>query len=81
MDFKNPVPVIYQSGYLTIKGYDPVKNFYILGYPNAEVEYGWLNFITPDVKTTDYIYVFEFKLNGSVDKALKQIDDKDTTKN
>ena len=28
------------------------------------------------VKTTDYIYVFEFKLNGSVDEALRQIDDR-----
>ena len=28
------------------------------------------------VKTTDYIYVFEFKLNGSVDEALQQIDTK-----
>lgn len=47
MDFHNPVPIIYQSGYLTIKEYDLLKNFYVLGYPNAEVEYGWLNFITP----------------------------------
>ena len=28
------------------------------------------------VKTTDYIYVFEFKLSGSVDEALRQIDDR-----
>ena len=28
------------------------------------------------VKTADYIYVFEFKLNGSVDEALHQIDDR-----
>ena len=28
------------------------------------------------VKTKDYIYVFEFKLDGSVDDALKQIDEK-----
>ena len=155
-DFQNPVPIIYQSGYLTIKDYDSEFNFFRLGYPNAEVEYGWLNFITPYytslseanapfyigkfwdelragdvdafmerlraffadipyelndrteqhyqiifylvfkllgqyieaevrsargragavVKTTDYIYVFEFKLDGSVDKALQQIDDK-----
>ena len=155
-DFQNPVPIIYQSGYLTIRDYDSEFNFFRLGYPNAEVEYGWLNFITPYytslseanapfyigkfsqelragdvdafmerlraffadipyelndrteqhyqiifylvfkllgqyveaevrsargradavVKTTDYIYVFEFKLDGSVDKALQQIDDK-----
>ena len=46
-DFQNPVPIIYQSGYLTIKDYDSEFNFFRLGYPNAEVEYGWLNFITP----------------------------------
>ena len=28
------------------------------------------------VKTGEYIYVFEFKLDGSVEEALKQIDDK-----
>ena len=28
------------------------------------------------VKTGDYIYVFEFKLNGSAEEALKQIDEK-----
>jgi hypothetical protein len=29
------------------------------------------------VKTSDYIYVFEFKLNGTAEEALKQIDEKD----
>ena len=28
------------------------------------------------VKTRDYIYVFEFKLDGTVEEALRQIDDK-----
>ena len=28
------------------------------------------------VKTKDYIYVFEFKLNGSAEEALRQIDEK-----
>lgn len=28
------------------------------------------------VKTPKYIYVFEFKLNGTAEQALKQIDDK-----
>ena len=28
------------------------------------------------VKTKDYVYVFEFKLDGNVDEALKQIDEK-----
>ena len=40
-DPDRPVPVIYQSGYLTIKSYDPSLRFYTLGYPNAEVKNGF----------------------------------------
>ena len=35
---RNPIPLIYQSGYLTIKDYDPRFENYILGFPNREVE-------------------------------------------
>ena len=153
---KEPVPMIYQSGYLTIKSYDKEFKTYTLGFPNEEVRYGFLNFVLPFytpidseegnfyigkfvqelrkgdpetfltrlraffadipyelndkterhyqvvfylvfkllgqfaeaevrsakgradavVKTADYIYVFEFKLDGTVDEAIHQIDDK-----
>lgn len=43
--FLNPVPLLYQSGYLTIKGYDPRYNLYTLGFPNLEVKDGFLNFL------------------------------------
>ncbi|NDV57153.1 AAA family ATPase [Bacteroides sp. 519] len=46
-DKNNPIPMIYQSGYLTIKGYDKEFQTYTLGYPNEEVKYGFLNFISP----------------------------------
>ena len=152
----NPIPVIYQSGYLTIKNFDKSLNLYTLGFPNDEVKYGFLKFLIPYytpissdetdfnavkfvrelqsgdvhsfmermksffadipyelntkterhyqvifylvfklmgqyvdaevrsakgradavVKTKDRIYVFEFKLEGTVDEALKQIDEK-----
>jgi hypothetical protein len=152
----NPVPMIYQSGYLTIKSYDNEFREYTLSFPNEEVKYGFLNFAAPFytpvsstdtsfyigkfvrelrsgdieaflnrltcffadfpyelnvkterhyqvvfylvfklmgqftqaevrtakgradavVKTADYIYVFEFKLNGTAKEALKQIDEK-----
>ena len=155
-NINNPVPMIYQSGYLTIKKYDERFQIYTLGFPNDEVKYGFLNFVTPFytpvaetetsfyiskfirelregdpdafltrlraffagipyelndrterhyqtvfylvfklmgqfseaevrsakgradavVKTDDYIYVFEFKLDGTVEEALRQIDDK-----
>ena len=148
--------MIYQSGYLTIKAYDEEFQIYTLGFPNDEVKYGFLNFVTPFytpvaetetsfyigkfirelregdpdafltrlraffagipyelerphgtplpdrflsrlqthgtilrgrstkcqgradavVKTDDYIYVFEFKLDGSADEALAQIDNR-----
>jgi len=44
---QNPIPVIYQSGYLTIKGYDPRFKTYILSFPNEEVEEGFVNFLMP----------------------------------
>ena len=152
----NPLPMIYQSGYLTIKDYDPNVELYTLKFPNDEVRYGFLNFLVPYytevssdetgfhiakfirelcannvdafmerlkaffagipyelnnnterhyqaifyivftlmgqfietevrsargradavVKTKDYIFVFEFKLDGSAEDALKQIDEK-----
>ncbi len=34
------LPLLYQSGYLTIKNYDPMINLYTLGYPNEEVRTG-----------------------------------------
>jgi hypothetical protein len=155
-DLDLPLPVIYQSGYLTIKSYDPEVSMYTLGFPNEEVRNGFLNFTMPfytaipkgrggfhigkfsqelragnveafltrmvsffeafpydlnakterhyqvvfylifsllgqhirsEVKsakgradavvwTPDHIYVFEFKLNGTAEEALAQIDAK-----
>ena len=43
--FENPVPLLYQSGYLTIRGYDEEFGLYRLGFPNREVKTGFLNFI------------------------------------
>ena len=43
----SPVPVLYQSGYLTIKGYDPDFQIYTLGYPNQEVRKGFIESLLP----------------------------------
>ena len=43
----NPIPLFFQSGYLTIKEYDERFKNYILGFPNEEVEQGFLNFLMP----------------------------------
>ena len=152
----NPIPLIYQSGYLTIKDYDKRFGNYLLEFPNDEVRYGFMDFLVPYytsvvddergfylgkfvrelesgnvdafltrlqaffadfpyelnekterhyqvvfylvfklmgqftgaevlsargradavVKTPKYIYVFEFKLNGTAEQALQQIDEK-----
>lgn len=46
VDF-NPIPVIYQSGYLTIKSYNERFKNYQLGIPNKEIEEGILNIQSP----------------------------------
>lgn len=46
-EIEKPIPMIYQSGYLTIKDYDPIINEYTLGFPNEEVRGGFLRFIAP----------------------------------
>lgn len=154
--YTNPVPILYQSGYLTIKGYDREFRTYELGFPNQEVEEGFTKFLLPNyaslpsgnlsfeimnfvkevrsgnidafmhrlqsffadtpyelvrdlelhyqnvlfivfkllgfytqaeyhtsygrvdmvVKTDRYIYVMEFKLEGSAEEALRQINEK-----
>ena len=151
----NSLPMLYQTGYLTIKSYDERMQLYTLGYPNKEVKIGFTRgllgeypsktgtasgfvahfyaamdsqdidlameklqaylagipndlenktekhyqtiiylifsllgfYIRTEVKsaigradavcyTDNCIYVFEFKVDGSAEDALKQIDDK-----
>jgi hypothetical protein len=40
-------PLLYQSGYLTIKSYDADSDAFTLGFPNEEVKYGFLNELLP----------------------------------
>lgn len=51
----NPIPVIYQSGYLTIKGYDSEFGIYRLGFPNREVEEGFVQFLLPYYTNTNKV--------------------------
>ena len=157
---QSPIPVLYQSGYLTLKGYDKEFEMYRLGFPNLEVERGFTRFLIPYyttlksdqgqffvanfvkelrtgkveafmkrleslfadgdyqvvgkaelyfqnvvwvifkmigfyteverhtsdgrmdmfIKTADYIYILEFKLDKSAEEALQQIEDKQYVK-
>ena len=43
----DPIPVLYQSGYLTIKSYDAFFRTYTLGYPNEEVRIGFIESLIP----------------------------------
>ena len=160
-DVEQPLPMIYQSGYLTIKDYDMRRNTFLLDFPNNEVKNGFLTAIAtsylqpkkrvegwifdmldaleagePDtlrtlftsflssipytmrrkdderereryfqytfylilrlisvytvyvekqqshgrvdcvIETPQYVYIFEFKLDGTADEALRQIEEK-----
>ena len=50
---ENPLSIIYQSGYLTIKGYDQEFDEYTLGFPNEEVERGFVSFLLPMYSNQD----------------------------
>ena len=51
----NPLPLLYQSGYLTIRSYDSRFDTYTLGFPNREVEQGFIKYLLPfySPKVTD----------------------------
>ena len=160
-NIEQPLPMIYQSGYLTIKDFDFRRNAFLLDYPNNEVKKGFLALIAGSyfntresiyswiqnaafqlqdgnlddfrsgltsflasipytmrrkenerereryfhytfylimrlisvytvytekvqsqgrvdciVETNDYVYIFEFKLDGTAEEALRQIEEK-----
>jgi hypothetical protein len=43
----DPIPFLYQAGYLTIKEYDAVYDQYVLGVPNMEVRIGLMKNLIP----------------------------------
>ena len=58
------LPLLYQSGYLTIKHYEPMIDLYTLGYPNEEVHTGMVrslaaNYLTP-AEGTNSSFVIKF---------------------
>ncbi len=44
---ENPLPLLYQSGYLTIKDYDPEFKTFLLDFPNREVRDGFIKYLVP----------------------------------
>lgn len=77
---RNPIPVIYQSGYLTIKNYDEEFKVYTLGFPNEEVEEGFASYLLPYYAHTGSegapMYVRNFVLalrNGKPEEFMKRM--------
>lgn len=52
-DVEKPLPMIYQSGYLTIKDYDIESNEFLLDFPNNEVRNGFLSLIASGYLKSD----------------------------
>ncbi len=76
----NPISVIYQSGYLTIKSYNARFDTYNLDFPNKEVEAGFFKFLLPNYTSVDSAqsgFVVENLVeeveNGKVDDFLRRL--------
>ena len=73
-----PITLMYQSGYLTITGYDERFRAYTLDYPNEEVRSGFLNslsqYFTPAMAQSEFL-VFRFVRDiesGNVDGFMNR---------
>ena len=69
---ENPVPVLYQSGYLTIKDYDPLTRYYTLAYPNEEVRVGFHEALLPAYLKQDAV-----KSDIAMGKMLRDLSRRD----
>jgi hypothetical protein len=74
MDYRgenqNLIPLLYQSGYLTIKSYDSFFDEYTLGFPNEEVKYSFLNELLPAFVLTP-IATDNFSITGFLRKLME----------
>lgn len=79
-DMHSILPLFYQSGYLTIRGYIPEVDTYRLGFPNEEVKTGLLNalipyYVSPNVNATNntldnmYLSILKDDIDGMLTVA------------
>ncbi len=66
------LPLLYQSGYLTIKKYSPLTKSYTLGYPNMEVRIGMLKSLAPN-----YLSPVSVDNNGLVIEFVERLYEED----
>ena len=78
--FDNPVPLLFQTGYLTIKDYNTDGRFYDLQFPNNEVKSGFFNYLLPfyaPIKAgVDDTLVYKLRMSlvsGDADGFMKQL--------
>ena len=70
----NPIPVLYQSGYLTIKEYIREARLYTLAYPNEEVKLGFINSLIPEYVNDMYLTRSPFIYNFTSDLRKNDLD-------
>ena len=75
------MPFFYQSGYLTIKDYDPDFRTYRLGFPNKEVEHGFVEFLAkyyiPQERGYNSAFIADFVRDvrkGEAEKFMQRLD-------
>ena len=76
---KTPLPLLYQSGYLTIVDYDENFKKYTLDFPNKEVEDGFINFLVNFYQKQDEFSEFSIEnfiediKSGNVDQFMQRM--------
>ena len=71
-DVEQPLPMIFQSGYLTIKGYNMRMNRFLLDFPNNEVKNGFLTMLA-----ASYLKPKQ-RVEGWVDEVVETLEAGDT---
>ena len=78
-DVEKPLPMIFQSGYLTIKDYDVSLNAFMLDFPNDEVKRGFVtllanNYLQPEESVDSWLITAVMMLKqGDTDAFRKQL--------
>ena len=76
----SPLPLLYQSGYLTIKKFNPILQSYQLDYPNKEVRMGMIRSLAPNylspIQLNNNSFIFDFLeqlYENNMDGALQKM--------
>lgn len=77
-DVEYPLPMIYQSGYLTIKDYDKRRQTFLLDFPNNEVKNGFLimvasNYLKTNVNVSNIAQDLVFALEDGEQDSFRKI--------